>query len=152
MDAVINRSKEPPEQPYVVLMLRVFAQARQQNYADSGLLRVAVWLIYRVFDINPRQPQAYALLSYSFCLLGEWERARLILEHGLRGQENEALNRMQALLHKAVKNERESTDAVRIPSLSETLEQVQTASVNLSQARPELNALAALFFGDREGD
>lgn len=142
------------EQPYVTLMLRVLAQARAEQYHNVGLLQLTLWLAYRVLDINPRSVEAYLVLAYFFCLLGESDRACRLLLHYVQAYDAQHVaiqDFLQALTPRAKASSPASIPLVEVseglPSLQNTLQrfsQVSAAALahNLERATPAISRLA----------
>lgn len=67
-----------PEEPYLWMLKKVLHTLHQHSQ-DRESLSTAVWLIYRILDINAQAVLAYLALAYIFALVGEWSRAYQIM-------------------------------------------------------------------------
>ncbi len=147
-----------PEQPYVKLMLQVLAQSRVEHYQNENLLQLTLWLTYRVLDINPRCAEAYLVLAYFFCLLGESDRAYRVLLHHVQAYRipHTGIDAFLTLL-----SPQSSLEAVTLtpaevseglPSLQDTLQRFARVPAvpfahNVQVASPALSRLAELVKG-----
>lgn len=143
------------EQPYVNFMLQVLAQARAGGYTQAPLLQLTLWLVYRVFDINPRSVQAYLVLAHFFCLLGESDRALRVLAHYEQAFARQGLPEahpirqfQRAFQIKAAPAEADDTStSTQLPSLQESLALLEATPMTVfaeyfEQALPGIQALA----------
>lgn len=143
------------EQPYVNFMLQVLAQARASGYTQVPLLQLTLWLVYRVFDINPRSVTAYLVLAHFFCLLGESDRALRVLAHYEQAFARQGLSDahpirqfQRAFQVKTVPaEERDAGALAQLPGLSESLALLESTPMDVfaarfEQALPGFQALA----------
>lgn len=75
-----------PEQltRYLDLLRAVLNLARADAFASREPLQLALWLIYRILDLDYRCLEAYLFLAYLFCLTQDWTRACQVLLHADR--------------------------------------------------------------------
>ncbi|HEY9843516.1 MAG: hypothetical protein ACAI44_34475 [Candidatus Sericytochromatia bacterium] len=66
------------------LLRAVLEQGRADGFASRDALQLALWLIYRILELDFRCMEAYLFLAYLFCLLQDWTRACQILLHADR--------------------------------------------------------------------
>lgn len=70
-----------PLTPYLDLLRAVLNQAREDGFSRPEPLQLALWLVYRLIDLDFHCVEAYLFLAYLFCLLQDWTRAGQILLH-----------------------------------------------------------------------
>lgn len=85
-----------PVTPYLDLLRAVLNQAREDGFGEPEPLQLALWLVYRVIELDFRCIEAYLFLAYLFCLLQDWPRACQILLHADKLQPGHA--GLQAML------------------------------------------------------
>lgn len=89
-------SAPEPLTMHLELLRAVLKRARAEAFAARELLQLALWLVYRILEIDFRCMEAYRVLAYLFCLFQDWTRACQILLHADRLQPGHA--EIQAML------------------------------------------------------
>lgn len=70
--------------PYLELLRAVLHQARSEAFVKRETMQLALWLVYKILELDYRCDEGYLALSFLFCLMRDLNKGFQILLHADR--------------------------------------------------------------------